>query len=128
MAEEAIAHRERFGAKLMAYSQWVPEHARKCADAADAAFAVGSTAGSLQGIPTSIKDLFAVSGLPTHAGFHTCDCLRTGGAPDFVRPLCRLPMSVFCGDHLQFHPKPTGSIPIHVDQAKEMWENGNGGT
>jgi len=57
LAEEAIVNHERFGAKLMAYSQWAPEHARKCADAADAAFAVGSRAGSLQGIPTSIKDL-----------------------------------------------------------------------
>ena len=68
LAEEAIANHDRFGAKLMAYSQWAPEHARKCADAADAAFAVGSRAGSLQGIPTSIKDLFAVAGFPTYAG------------------------------------------------------------
>jgi aspartyl-tRNA(Asn)/glutamyl-tRNA(Gln) amidotransferase subunit A len=68
LAEEAIANHERFGPKLMAYSQWAPEHARKCADAADAAFAVGSRAGSLQGIPTSIKDLFAVAGFPTYAG------------------------------------------------------------
>ena len=45
LAEEAIANHERFGAKLMAYSQWAPEHARKCADAADAAFAIGSRAG-----------------------------------------------------------------------------------
>src|SRR5215831_8024729 len=68
LAEEAIANHERFGARLMAYSQWAPEHARQCADAADAAFAVGSRAGSLQGIPTSIKDLFAVAGFPTYAG------------------------------------------------------------
>ena len=68
LAEEAIANHQRFGPKLMAYSQWAPEHARKCADAADAAFAVGSRAGSLQGIPTSIKDLFAVAGFPTYAG------------------------------------------------------------
>src|SRR5262249_37087155 len=68
LAEEAIANHERFGAKLMAYSQWAPEHARKCADATDAALAVGSRAGSLQGIPTSIKDLFGVSGFPTYAG------------------------------------------------------------
>lgn len=68
LAEEAIANHERFGGKLMAYSQWAPEHARKCADAADAAFAAGSRAGPLQGIPTSIKDLFAIAGFPTYAG------------------------------------------------------------
>src|ERR1700681_2132741 len=68
LVEEAIANHERCGAKLMAYSQWAPDHARKCADAADAAFAVGACAGSLQGIPTSVKDLFAVAGFPTFAG------------------------------------------------------------
>jgi aspartyl-tRNA(Asn)/glutamyl-tRNA(Gln) amidotransferase subunit A len=68
LVEEAIANHERFGPKLMAYSQWAPEHARACADAADAAFAVGTRVGSLQGIPTSIKDLFAVGGFATYAG------------------------------------------------------------
>src|SRR5262245_6588374 len=68
LAEEAITNHVRFGKDLMAYSQWAPEHARKCADAADAAFAVGSHAGSLQGIPTSVKDLFAMAGFPTYAG------------------------------------------------------------
>jgi aspartyl-tRNA(Asn)/glutamyl-tRNA(Gln) amidotransferase subunit A len=68
LAEEAIANHERRGNDLLAYSQWAPDHARKCADAADAAFAVGSVAGPLQGIPTSVKDLFAVEGFPTFAG------------------------------------------------------------
>src|SRR5690242_17999726 len=68
LAEEAIANHERCGKALMAYSQWAPEHARKCADAADAAFAAGAHAGSLQGIPTSVKDLFAMAGFPTYAG------------------------------------------------------------
>src|SRR6516164_1459944 len=68
LVETAIANHERFGGKLMAYSQWAPAHARQCAAAADAAFAAGSQAGPLQGIPTSIKDLFAVSGFPTYAG------------------------------------------------------------
>jgi len=68
LAEEAIANHERCGGALMAYSQWAPDHARACADAADAAFAAGSRAGSLQGIPASIKDLFAHSGFPTYAG------------------------------------------------------------
>jgi aspartyl-tRNA(Asn)/glutamyl-tRNA(Gln) amidotransferase subunit A len=68
LVEEAIGNHERYGKALMAYSQWAPDHARKCADAADAAFAVGAHAGSLQGIPTSVKDLFAVAGFPTFAG------------------------------------------------------------
>src|SRR5262245_22897769 len=68
LAEEAITNHVRFGKDLMAYSQWAPEHARKCAEAADAAFAAGADAGSMQGIPTSVKDLFAVAGFPTFAG------------------------------------------------------------
>jgi aspartyl-tRNA(Asn)/glutamyl-tRNA(Gln) amidotransferase subunit A len=68
LVEAAIGNHERCGAKLNAYSQWAPEHARKCAAAADAAFAAGSRAGPLQGIPTSIKDLFGVAGFPTYAG------------------------------------------------------------
>ena len=68
LAEEAIANHERCGKALMAYSQWAPDHVRKCAAAADAAFAAGSHVGALQGIPTSVKDLFAVAGFPTYAG------------------------------------------------------------
>src|ERR1051326_440151 len=68
LAEEAIANHERCGKDLLAYSQWAPEQARKCADAADAAFAVGAVAGPLQGNPVSVKDLFAMAGFPTFAG------------------------------------------------------------
>src|SRR5215469_3833664 len=68
LVEQAIANHERCGGKLMAYSQWAPEYARGCADGADAAFAVGARAGPLQGIPVSIKDLFAVCGFATYAG------------------------------------------------------------
>jgi aspartyl-tRNA(Asn)/glutamyl-tRNA(Gln) amidotransferase subunit A len=68
LVEEAIDNHGRHGAGLNAYSQWAPDHARKCADAADAAFASGACAGPLQGVPTSLKDLFAVAGFPTYAG------------------------------------------------------------
>src|SRR6516162_9523391 len=68
LVEQAIANHERCGGKLMAYSQWAPEYARGCADDADAAFAVGERAGPLQGIPVSIKVLFAVCGFDTYAG------------------------------------------------------------
>ncbi len=64
----AIARHDRFGERLNAYSLWTPVRARRGAAAADAAFAAGAVAGPLQGIPISIKDLFAAEGLPTFAG------------------------------------------------------------
>jgi aspartyl-tRNA(Asn)/glutamyl-tRNA(Gln) amidotransferase subunit A len=68
LVEAAIARHERFGARLHAYSLWVPERARETAKAADAAFAAGATIGPLQGVPISIKDLFAADGLACFAG------------------------------------------------------------
>src|SRR5262249_21003196 len=68
LLEAAIARHERHGERLHAYSLWAPEQARAVATAADAAFAAGVEAGPLQGLPVSIKDLFAASGYPCFAG------------------------------------------------------------
>ncbi len=68
LVEAAIARHERFGERLHAYSFWAPDQARAVADAADAAFAAGVSAGPLQGLPVSIKDLFAAAGYPCFAG------------------------------------------------------------
>ena len=68
LIEAAIARHERFGERLHAYSLWAPEQARAVAGAADAAFSAGVTVGSLQGLPVSIKDLFAAAGYPCFAG------------------------------------------------------------
>jgi len=46
LVEEAIDNHARHGEGLMAYSHWAPDHARKCADAADAAFAAGALPSS----------------------------------------------------------------------------------
>jgi aspartyl-tRNA(Asn)/glutamyl-tRNA(Gln) amidotransferase subunit A len=54
--------------KLNAYKLWAPDFAARQAEAADAAFAAGIVAGPLQGIPTSVKDLYGVAGLPVFAG------------------------------------------------------------
>ena len=68
LIEAAIARHERFGERLHAYSLWAPEQARAVAAAADAAFSAGMTVGPLQGLPVSIKDLFAANGYPCFAG------------------------------------------------------------
>src|SRR6516225_2511482 len=68
LVEAAIARHERFGERLHAYSFWALEQARAVAEAADAAFAAGVSAGPLQGLPVSIKDLFAAAGYPCFAG------------------------------------------------------------
>ena len=68
LIEAAIARHERFGERLHAYSLWAPEQACAVAAAADAAFSAGVTVGPLQGLPVSIKDLFAAAGYPCFAG------------------------------------------------------------
>ena len=68
LVEAAIANHDRWGEQLNGYSLWTPVRARRAADAADAAFAAGAVAGPLQGIPVSLKDLYAAEGLPTFAG------------------------------------------------------------
>ena len=68
LVETAIARHERVGERLHAYSYWGPEQARAVALAADTAFVAGVSAGPLQGLPVSIKDLFAAEGYPCFAG------------------------------------------------------------
>ena len=68
LVEAAIARHERYGERLHAYLLWAQEQALVVAQAADAAFAAGLTIGPLQGLPVSIKDLFAASGYPCFAG------------------------------------------------------------
>ena len=53
---------------LGAYKLWLPERAAAAAALADAAFAEGLDFGALQGLPVSVKDLYGLSGTPTHAG------------------------------------------------------------
>src|SRR6202040_4022364 len=68
LIEAAIVAHERFGERLHAYSLCAPEQARAAAAVSDAAFAAGVTVGPLQGLPVSIKDLFAAAGYPCFAG------------------------------------------------------------
>jgi aspartyl-tRNA(Asn)/glutamyl-tRNA(Gln) amidotransferase subunit A len=68
LIDAAIDRHERFGERLHAYSLWAPEPARAVAAVADAAFSAGVTVGPLQGLPVSIKDLFAANGYPCFAG------------------------------------------------------------
>jgi aspartyl-tRNA(Asn)/glutamyl-tRNA(Gln) amidotransferase subunit A len=66
--ETAIARHDAIGGQLNAYKTWNPDYARRQADAADAVLAIGRDLGPLQGIPTSIKDLYGVTGFPSFAG------------------------------------------------------------
>ena len=79
LVEAAIARHERFGERLHAYSFWAPDQARAVAHAADAAFAAGVSAGPLQGLPVSIKDLFAATGIPASPG-RAGACRRSPGS------------------------------------------------
>ena len=68
LVEDAIARHDRYGAVLDAYKLWQPERALDIARAADKALGAGADLGPLQGIPISIKDLFALDRTPIFAG------------------------------------------------------------
>jgi len=68
LTERAIERHKQKGGPLDAYKLWLPERARKAAEAADRARAAGADLGPLQGIPVSLKDLFALDGVPIFAG------------------------------------------------------------
>nr|WP_254280964.1 amidase family protein [Halomonas sp. PA5] len=51
-----------------AYLTWNGEAAPAFAQATDAVICQGGDAGALMGIPVSVKDIYAVPGLPTYAG------------------------------------------------------------
>jgi aspartyl-tRNA(Asn)/glutamyl-tRNA(Gln) amidotransferase subunit A len=68
LVQAAIARHAARGDRLNAYRTFAPDFALARADEADRAIAAGRDLGPLQGLPVSVKDLFAVTGLPTYAG------------------------------------------------------------
>ena len=76
LVRQAISRREAVAPMLDAYTHFAPGIALSMARAADEAFARGEMHGRLQGIPVSIKDLFAVEGMPTFAGSRRSSALR----------------------------------------------------
>ncbi|PMR74019.1 amidase [Billgrantia endophytica] len=68
LAEAAIEAYKTRGRHDHAYLTWNGEAALAFARATDALLGQGGDAGALMGIPVSIKDIYAVPGLPTYAG------------------------------------------------------------
>ena len=68
LTETAIAKHQQCNQSLTAYKTWAPEQALLQARAADSAFAAQCDLGPLQGLPVSVKDLYAIQGYPTYAG------------------------------------------------------------
>jgi len=69
VAEQVIARIDRFNPALSAYLTRTDDQMRAQATAAERAYRDG-TAGPLSGVPVSIKDTFAVSGVRTTYGSH----------------------------------------------------------
>ncbi|GHA87980.1 amidase [Modicisalibacter luteus] len=68
LAESALENFAARGEHDHAYLTWRGEAALKSAHAIDAVLSSGGDTGPLMGIPVSIKDIFAVPGMPTYAG------------------------------------------------------------
>ena len=68
LAEASIAAYQQRGKHDHAYLTWNGEQALAMAKASDTVLAQGGDVGALMGIAVSIKDIYAVPGLPTYAG------------------------------------------------------------
>ena len=68
LAEASIAAYQQRGKHDHAYLTWNGEQALAMANATDAVLTQGGDAGALMGLAVSIKDIYAVTGLPTYAG------------------------------------------------------------
>ena len=73
--------------RIGAYEHVAGDSALEVAAAMDALLAGGTDLGPLMGVPVAIKDIFAVEGMPTHAGSNAdvTDLIGTEG--EFVRRL-----------------------------------------
>lgn len=68
LVESAIENYIARGEHDHAYLTWRGEAALKAAHATDTVLSSGGDAGPLMGMPVSIKDIYAVPGMPTYAG------------------------------------------------------------
>ena len=66
--ESCADNYQRTETELNAYKTWAGDAAKEVAESVDRLLKSGYDLGPLMGIPISVKDLFAVPGLPTFAG------------------------------------------------------------
>lgn len=106
-----IAQIERVNPTLNAVVAERFEHARDEADAADARQAAGEPLGPLHGVPCTIKECFALEGMPQTAGLLARRQL--GGASSDATAVARL--------------RRAGAIPVGVTNTSElcMWLESN---
>jgi len=84
-----LARIEQLDPRLEAFVHVAPEAARDAADAVDALRRAGTDLGPLMGVPVAVKDLFAVAGMPAHAGSRLDLSEAIGTEGGFVRALRR---------------------------------------
>lgn len=80
-AEDALAAIERVDGELNAFCLLDPEATLADARAAERRYRAGEPVGPLDGVPTSIKDMFLTRGHPTYRGSHLLADRRDGADP-----------------------------------------------
>ena len=84
-----LARIDALDPRLGAFEHVAGAQALAAARAVDALLAAGTDLGPLMGVPVAIKDIFAVEGMPTHAGSNLEVADLVGPEGTFVRSLKR---------------------------------------
>jgi aspartyl-tRNA(Asn)/glutamyl-tRNA(Gln) amidotransferase subunit A len=112
---------ERLNPRLNAFISLTADEALAAAKAAEAEVAAGNWRGPLHGIPVSVKDIFAVAGVPNTAGSKVFAGRVAGSDCEVVRRLKAAGAVIFGKSHLHEFAYGVTSTNPHYGPARNPW-------
>jgi aspartyl-tRNA(Asn)/glutamyl-tRNA(Gln) amidotransferase subunit A len=124
----AKAHIEALAAArdLNAYVTETPDIALERAEASDSRRAAGAAAGSMDGIPIAVKDLFCTEGVLTTAGSHILDGFKPTYESFVTANLNRAGAVMLGKANLDEFAMGSGNVTSYYGPVKNPWKGADG--
>jgi aspartyl-tRNA(Asn)/glutamyl-tRNA(Gln) amidotransferase subunit A len=122
LTRAVLERAERLNPRLNAFISLMADEALAAARAAEAEVAAGNWRGPLHGIPVSVKDIFAVAGVPNTAGSKVFAGRVAGSDCEVVRRLKAAGAVIFGKNHLHEFAYGVTSNNPHYGPARNPWD------